>query len=223
MEERYIRNLGALSEEDIGILRTKKVCVVGCGGIGGYAIEMLARLGIGELTVVDGDSFTVSNLNRQLLSGESLIGENKARAARERVRRINSELPVNVCAAFVSETNANEILGGHDLIIDAVDSIAARRIIAEGCAKQGIFMVHAAISGWSAQVAVIAPNSGAIDRIYTDKSAVGTLSTLAFVPALAASLQAAEAVKILLNKAVTLQSRLLLADLYTQEYVTINI
>lgn len=223
MEERFIRNLGALSEEDIGTLRTKKVCVVGCGGIGGYSIEMLARLGIGELTVVDGDSFAVSNLNRQLLSGEALIGENKAFTARERVRRIDSELPVRAVASFISEANADKILKGHDLVIDAVDSIATRRIIADSCGKHGVYMVHAAISGWCAQIAVIEPGSGAIDRIYTDKSAVGSLSTLSFVPAFAASVQIAEAVKLLLNKDVPLKSRLLIADLYTQEYVKVNI
>jgi tRNA A37 threonylcarbamoyladenosine dehydratase len=82
MEERYFRNLGAISEEEIAALHTKRVCVIGCGGLGGYVIEFLSRIGIGTLTAVDGDCFVLSNLNRQLFNEEH-IGKNKALCAKD--------------------------------------------------------------------------------------------------------------------------------------------
>lgn len=222
MDERYSRNLGAITKEEIKMLRTKNVCVVGCGGIGGYVIELIARLGIGSLTVVDGDSFVLSNLNRQLLSTEAYIGMPKAQAACERVNSINSEVTVNAVPYFITADNAESILRRHDVVMDALDSVASRRIVAGACERLGIPFVHGAISGWYAQIAVIFPGSGCLEKIYpgalTEKEPPSSLS---FTPALAASIQTAEAVKVLLNKEVSLQSKLLVVDLLAQEYNTI--
>lgn len=81
MDSRYARNVPALSEAECELLRRKRVLVVGCGGLGGHLIDMLARIGIGSLRVVDGDAFEPSNLNRQLLSEVSLLGVGKAQTA----------------------------------------------------------------------------------------------------------------------------------------------
>ena len=83
MEERYIRNLGALTEQECALLHTKTVFVAGCGGLGGYLIEMLLRLGVGTIRAADGDAFEASNLNRQLLSSPQTLGQSKAEAAAE--------------------------------------------------------------------------------------------------------------------------------------------
>jgi len=223
MEERYSRNLGALTETEADRLRTKSVCVIGCGGLGGYIIELLARLGIGSLTVVDGDSFALSNLNRQLLSTEALIGKIKVRAAFDRVREINSGVSVFTVPTYLTQANADSILKGHDVVIDALDNISSRRILAESCGRLGLTLVHGAISGWCAQVAVIAPNSGALDSIYPVDLPEKKPSSLSFTPALTASIQVAEAVKVLIGREVPLQSRLLVIDLLTQEYNTIKL
>ena len=81
MDARYERNFPALSETEFAALRTKRVLVVGCGGLGGYLIEFMTRIGIGTLRICDGDVFEASNLNRQLLSQVPLVGTGKARAA----------------------------------------------------------------------------------------------------------------------------------------------
>ena len=94
MEERYIRNLGALTEEDCAVLRGKTVFVAGCGGLGGYLIEMLLRLGVGEIRAADGDVFEASNLNRQLLATRKTVGQYKVDAAEERILEINPNHPV---------------------------------------------------------------------------------------------------------------------------------
>ena len=80
-ENRYERNIGTLTPEENEKLQTFRVCAVGCGGLGGYVIEELARLGIGHITAVDGDVFQDSNLNRQLFSTEEVLGKSKAETA----------------------------------------------------------------------------------------------------------------------------------------------
>ncbi len=71
MNERYIRNIPALTEHECALLQQKTVAVVGCGGLGGHLVELMARIGVGELVVIDGDCFEISNLNRQLLQHNS--------------------------------------------------------------------------------------------------------------------------------------------------------
>ena len=103
MDPRYARNVPALSEAECELLRRKRVLVVGCGGLGGHLIDMLARIGIGSLRVVDGDAFEPSNLNRQLLSEVSLLGVGKAQTAAERVRRVNPNVAVHAVGEFLTE------------------------------------------------------------------------------------------------------------------------
>ncbi|NCC66823.1 MAG: HesA/MoeB/ThiF family protein [Clostridia bacterium] len=224
MEERYSRNIGAISKVEIAALHTKRACVIGCGGLGGYVIELLSRVGIGFLTAVDGDAFVLSNLNRQLLSSEESLGQNKALAAMDRIALINSETVFNAIPCFVTEENAESIIQNHDIVIDALDNIPARRIVAENCDRLGIPLVHGAIDGWCAQISVIFPHSQTFEKIYPAKLINNKQpSALSFTPALAASIQAAETVKVLLGRPVTLQSRLLIADMLTQEYSTVKL
>ena len=89
IENRYSRNFETLTPEDQDTLKQARVCILGLGGLGGGVCEMLARIGVGHLTLVDGDVFDATNLNRQLLSREDLIGESKAKAARDRVAAVN--------------------------------------------------------------------------------------------------------------------------------------
>lgn len=217
MQQRYQRNLGALTPEECERLNGSHVCVVGCGGLGGYIIEFLARVGVGSLTVVDGDVFDETNFNRQLLSKEALIGHGKAAAAAEHVAEINSTVNVRAVSEFLTNDNAEAILGGCDLAVDALDSIAARRLLASACAKQGIPMIHGAVRGWNAQISVIPPREGAIDALYTKQMKQPSAPTpcLAFTPALAAAIEAAEAVKVLLGRSPDLTGKLLLIDLMT--------
>ena len=92
--DRYSRNMEMLTLEENISLRSKKIAVIGCGGLGGYIIEMLARLGVGTLAVADGDVFEESNLNRQLLSDTGVIGKNKALQAKIRISTINPDTDV---------------------------------------------------------------------------------------------------------------------------------
>ena len=224
MKKRYSRALGALSEEEIAVLRSAKVCVVGCGGIGGYVIEELSRLGVGEIVAADPDCFDETNLNRQLLSSEDNIGKNKALAAAERVKSINSEVRVFPACEVFCEENAKRLLSGCGVIIDALDSAAARRTLAESCKELGLTLVHGAVSGWKAQITVLAPGSDAFSFMYPEGYCdEAVIPSLSFTPALAASIEAAEAVKVLIKRPSPLLGKLLLIDLKTMEFNTIKL
>ncbi len=224
MDIRYTRNMPALSEEECKSLQTKQVCVVGCGGLGGYIIELLARIGVGALTVVDGDVFDVTNLNRQLLSDEAGLGMSKAKAAVSRVTGINSTVSVTAVEEFLTADNALQILEGCDLVVDALDSAESRKVLAEACAEKSLRIVHGAISGWSAQVAIIEPGSGIFDKLYPPRTAnAPKKGNLSFVASVCASVQASEAVKQLIGHTSTLLGKLLLMDLKQMEFIKIDI
>jgi len=226
MNDRYIRNEKMLSRDENLSLRSCKVAVVGCGGLGGHIIEMLARLGIGHLTVIDGDVFEPSNLNRQLLSTPANLGKPKAAEAEKRVRQINPDIKVTAREAFVSEDNAGELLEGHNVICDALDNVSSRKIVAKAAEDLNIPLVFAAIAGWYAQIGTMMPGSRLLDKIYpegTNKGAETKLGNPSFTPALAASLQVAECLKLLVNKEGILKNKLLMVDTLEHEYQVIEI
>lgn len=217
MEKRYIRNVPALSEEECALLRAKKVCVVGCGGLGGHIIEQLARIGVGEIRCVDGDHFEETNLNRQIFSEEALMGKSKAEAAAKRINAINSS--VNVCAlcTYLDENNANAIINGCDAVLGGLDNIPTRKILARACAEEGVPYIYGAISGWVAQAGISMPGDGLIDRLYPTDTPLKDKSVLSFTPALCASMQTALCVKLLTGREVE-SGVLYYYDLLDQEF-----
>ena len=216
MEERYIRNLGALTEQECAQLRTKTVFVAGCGGLGGYLIEMLLRLGVGAIRAADGDVFEASNLNRQLLSAPRNLGRSKADAAAERAAEVNPDVRFTAIPEFLTEENAAELIQGCDAVLDALDSIPARRILARACAEEGIPMIHGAICGWVAQAAVITPGDDLIDRIYPEGVSPSSKASRSFTPPFCASLQTALCTRLLVGRPLE-AGRLYAADLLDME------
>ncbi len=223
MKERYIKNIGPLTAEENEQLRSKKVCIAGCGGLGGYAAELLARLGVGTLSVVDADVFDKTNLNRQILCREADIGRSKAQTAKRRIAEINSANDVQAFEVYITEENVDKIISGCDAVIDCLDSADDRKLLYSACSRQGIHLVHAAIGGWCIQASVIPPGSDMLDIIYQNNS-TAPADTLSFVPAFAASVQICEAVKLLTGRPVTLMNKLLVADLLsgTEEIIDFN-
>lgn len=215
-----------LSKEENEKLKSCKICVVGCGGLGGYVIEMLGRLGIGSITVIDGDSFEETNLNRQILSDINSLGKNKAIIAKQRMEIVNPLVKIIPVMERLNNYNAVEILKGHDLVIDAVDNIKTRFIIQRICSSQGMPMVHGAIAGWYGQITTIYPGDNTLDKIYPNKEVRGLekeLGNPSFTPALIASIQVSEALKILLSRGELLRKKLLYIDLLDQDYFIMNL
>ncbi len=219
--DRYTRNRMTISEEENKILLKSKVCVVGCGGLGGHVIEMLARLGVGHITAIDGDVFDITNLNRQILSDVDKIGKSKALTAQSRIAAVNPEVKVYPVVAFLEESNADELLKEHDVIIDALDNIDVRFIIQEAAERLETPFVYGAIAGWYAQISTIYPGEKTLNKIYRDRKAGGQekkLGNPAFTPALASAIEVSEVVKILLNKGDLLRNKMLFVNLLNQEY-----
>lgn len=160
MYQRYSRNLPALSRQEQELLHKKRVLVAGCGGLGGYITENLLRLGIGHITAVDGDSLDVSNLNRQLLATEATIGKSKAEAAKERAALVNPSVEFMAIGKYITTENAADTIAGHNIVIDALDSVSARLLLEDACAQADIPLIHGAVCGWCCQYGVSMPGSG---------------------------------------------------------------
>lgn len=222
MNPRYERNIPALSEAECEILRRKRVLVVGCGGLGGHLIDMLARIGVGFLRVVDGDVFEPSNLNRQLLSEVPLLGVSKAKAAAAKVSRVNPEIEVEAVAGFLTEKNAWQLVLSCDAVVDGLDNIDSRRILAKECEKAKIPFIYGAVSGWVAQAAVSMPGDHLVETLYPEGVVLKNKSVLSFTPALCASMQVALCVKLLTGRPVE-TGKLYYFDLLNQEFESIPI
>lgn len=226
MENRYIKNLNSLTKDECKKLNKFNVCVVGCGGIGGYIIEMLARIGVLNITGIDYDVFDTTNLNRQIISHTTNIHEKKALEAKKRVFTINPDVYfIPVCEKVTSE-NAIDLLAGNNIIFDACDNISTRLILEDACNKLETPLIHAAIQGWYGQVSTVMPYDNTISKIYsnlTDDDIDSSLGNPAFTPALVASIQVSEAIKVLLNKGDTLHKKLLSIDLLTMNFDIMDI
>lgn len=222
---RYDRNMMALSIEENERLKDFSVTVIGAGGLGGYVIEMLGRLGIGHITVVDGDDFSESNLNRQIMSNSLNLGENKAVEAKIRMKIVNDLIKVNAISEFITEENIDEILINSNLVIDAVDSIETRFLIQDSCERLEIPFIHGAIAGWYGQVTTIFPRDKTLNKVYKDKEKKKdelTQGNPSFTPAIVAAIEVSEAIKVLLDKGNILRNKLLLIDLLGEEFQVVE-
>lgn len=223
---RYSRNKTTISEEENAILKASKVCVIGCGGLGGYVIEMLGRVGVGTITAIDGDVFDESNLNRQILSDTQTIGLSKAMIAQKRMSIVNPDITVTAVAEFLTEENSEALLKGHQVIVDALDQIPTRLLVQETAEKLNIPFVHGAIAGWYGQVTTIFPGDRTLNKIYKNNTSRGKeklLGNPSFTPALASSIQVSEVIKILLQRGDLLRNKFLFANLLEQEYEIIDL
>jgi len=219
MKEQYIRNIGPLTQDDQAQLSTKTVLIAGLGGLGGHLLEHMLRVGVGKIIAADGDVFNRSNLNRQLLCTESVIGRKKADIAAQRAAAVNPSVKVVAVPEFITQDNCFCLLQGCDLALDGLDNVPARLILADACSRRGIPLIHGGISGWCAQISVVPPNSGLLDRIYTsgDSQPLPNAGCISPLPALCAAIQAAQAICLLCGRPAPLWGKLLLVDLLHAE------
>jgi molybdopterin/thiamine biosynthesis adenylyltransferase len=153
------RQMSIVTRSEQQRFKDAKITVIGCGGIGGETIEMLARMGIGELILVDEDAFDLSNLNRQTLASIADLGLDKSAVAAEKVRLINPYVKVTTFNEHVDQTNIDKVIGDSDIVIDALDNVLTRVIVSRKAKEKGIAYIHGAIHGTLGQVTVFLPNS----------------------------------------------------------------
>ncbi|SDY78166.1 HesA/MoeB/ThiF family protein [Tindallia californiensis] len=222
LDERYARNMNMLTLDENKYIQQSCVAVIGCGGLGGGIIEMLARIGVGKIIAVDGDVFDKTNLNRQLLSHSLTIGEKKAKAAQERVALVNPDVEVIAITERIDENNAESILEDAQILIDATDRIQTRLMLQNVAEKRQIPMVHGAIAGWYGQVVTILPGDRTLDRVYSNaeqnQGVEKQMGNPSFTPAMIGSIQVSETIKLLIQRGEILRNKMLYIDLLEQEY-----
>lgn len=222
LPRRYLRNYGTVGLDGQLALLRSCVVVVGLGGLGGYVVEGLARMGVGRLVLIDGDEFFDHNLNRQVLSQESYLGQAKAAVAGARVQEINAAVEVMVYAEYATAENLPGLLLGADAVVDALDRLPTRMVLQQAAAQAGVPMVHGAIGGGMGQVMTILPGDEGLRALYGDgavpeQGAEAELGTPPASPMMVAAWQVHETVKILTGKGELLRGRLLFFDAMSSE------
>jgi len=208
--ERWERNFPALTAAQQLTLWRSRVLVAGLGGLGGIQAALLARVGVGNLWLADGDVFAPSNLNRQLLATQRTLGRSKAKVTARHVKAINPGLSATATPGFLSPGNLPGYLSRVQVVLDGLDTIAARQWLAAACRAAGVPLVHGAVLGNFGQVATLLPGDPVdLARIYpTEALAEGPREVLAPAVTLVASLQVQEAVRLLLGQPPAYHGRL---------------
>ena len=203
--ERYLSHGQSLDLKQQIRLCEGRVLVCGCGGLGGVLINLLARAGVGFLRLVDGDVFAPTNLNRQWFCDAGSIGLPKAQVSAVRLQDLNPFTRVEAITEPLTEGNALTLMANIDLALDALDNIAGRLVLARAAKELQLPFIHAAATGWCGQVSTFLPDSRRrLDDIYGGRQdrdaaemATGIIGTTA---ALVGSLQAAEAIRLLIGQ-----------------------
>lgn len=127
MSSQFERTELLIGKEGIAKLTEARIVVFGIGGVGGYAVEALARSGVGFIDLFDSDVICLSNLNRQIIATHKTIGRYKVDVCKERILDINPQAVVNACRVFYSQENSNDIdLSVYDYVIDAIDTVSSK-------------------------------------------------------------------------------------------------
>jgi len=215
---RYLRNMGTIGIEGQLKLLRSTVAVCGAGGLGGTIIELLARQGIGHLVIIDNDKFAENNLNRQIIATESDLRKSKVKVAAARVKKINSAVVISAVNKTINSKNIKEIIIDASVVLDGLDNLKTRRIVARACDELEIPFVHGAIAGFSGQLMTIFPGDKGLNDIWglsTDENGCG-IETYTGNPAATAAVIAAwevqEAIKIITGIGTPVRNRLIFID-----------
>ncbi|MGV8080759.1 MAG: ThiF family adenylyltransferase [Syntrophales bacterium] len=204
---RYVRNRDIISPAEQLKLAGSQVAVAGAGGLGGHVILLLARIGVGRLVVVDCDRFDDTNLNRQALCSRETLNQSKAEAAVEAVAAINPGVRVVPHRERIDASNADVLLAGADVIVDALDNAPDRLVLQEAARRLGIPLVHGALAGFEGRVMTVYPGDPGLEQLYEPAAAEADperpealLGVPAVTAAVVGSLQAMEVLKVLLHR-----------------------
>ncbi|MEA1958847.1 MAG: HesA/MoeB/ThiF family protein [Chloroflexota bacterium] len=200
-------------------LKASHAVVVGVGGLGCAAALNLACAGIGRISLVDDDVIELSNLNRQILHWEQDVGERKTISAMKKLNTINSALEIDAVCEKITEDNVYDIIKGANVVINGLDDFETRFVVNSACVKRNVPFIHAGISGLLGQITTIVPGkTPCLSCMYPDiPPAEDTIPVFGVTPAFMASLQVAEAIKLLAGFGETLGGRMMYFDGETME------
>ena len=228
--ERYARQsrfwaIGPTGQER---LAASHVLVVGCGALGSASVNLLARAGVGRLTIVDRDFVELGNLQRQMLFDEvdAAAGTPKAIAAARAVARINSEVTVHPIVAELTPANAEELVSQADVVIDGTDNFEARYLINDACVKLGIPWIYGGALGSTGMSMTIVPGETACFRcVFPVPPPAGAMETTDTAGVLAAgtttvaAIQSTEAMKLLVGDSANRSRGLTAFDVWTNDHL----
>ncbi|WP_292520535.1 HesA/MoeB/ThiF family protein [Methanoculleus sp.] len=212
--ERYRRQIALFGEKAQERLATARVLIVGAGGLGCPAALYLAAAGIGEIRLVDGDVVDRTNLNRQVLHADRDIGRAKVESAAGKLRTQNPEIRVTAVHAAVNDDNADALVNGADLIIDAADNFAVRYTLNRAALRSGVPLIHGAVRGFDGQATTIIPGQTAcLECIFPVAPPIeGVTPVIGTTPGIIGLIQANEAIKYITGTGDLLTDRLLIWD-----------
>ena len=230
--ERYSRHL-LLPEVGLdGQRRLKggRVLLVGAGGLGSPLALYLAAAGVGHIGLVDFDVVDVTNLQRQVLHGTKDIGRSKLASARDRIADVNPHVHVEPYETHLTSANALEILAGYDVVVDGTDNFPTRYLVNDACVLLGIPNVYGSIFRFEGQASVFATPDGPCYRcLFREPPPPGLVPScaeggvLGVLPGLVGTIQATEALKLLLGAGELLIGRLLLVDALRMRFRTLSL
>lgn len=215
--ERYDRQImleeiGPSGQEKLG---QAKVCICGAGGLGSPAALYLVAAGIGTVKIIDHDCVSQSNLNRQILHGDSDLDRFKVDSARDCLKRLDSRAAIETSTETLGPENTAALVAGYDVIIDALDNFHARGVLNRAAVNLGIPMIHGAVNGFEGRVLTVLPGrSACLACMHAGPipAPSGKIPVIGVTPAVIGAIQATEAVKLLLGIGDLLQDRLLVYD-----------
>lgn len=200
---RLVRNRGVIKAGEQARLLSCRALVIGCGGLGGQVVTLLARVGLGGLSLCDFDVFDETNLNRQLLSREDNLGRGKAEVAGEEAGRIASHLDIRVHPVRAEVGNLAELVQGVDIVVDCLDSIETRLLAEAAAHRAGLPFIHASIAGDEGLALVSRPGQLRMSILYGStggKGAERVLGVPTITPAALGTLESLLVVKELLGR-----------------------
>lgn len=209
---RYIRQLALpeISTQNQIALASSRILCVGAGGLAASALPYLAGAGVSHITIIDHDQIALSNLHRQVFFTEADIGQNKAVVLVRRLQALNRDSKVIANNSRLTTSNAEILIGEHDIVIDCTDNYRAKYVINDYCYLLGIPWVYASVDQWSGQCALFDGEQGCYRCLYPEPVAVKNCSeagVLGTTPGLLGQLQALEALKLLLDLPLDLSAK----------------
>lgn len=193
-----IEEIGRAGQEKI---KKARICICGAGGLGSPSAIYLSAAGIGSLTLIDHDRVSLNNLNRQILHSEEKIGRYKVDSAKAYLSHLNSGTDVTALREKITAVNAEKLITGHDVVIDALDNLDARYLINEAVQKTKTVLIHGAVDRFEGRIMTIVPGKTACLRcLYRGPvKPSGSIPVIGVAPAVIGALQAAEAIKYILG------------------------
>lgn len=201
-----------------------KVLLVGAGGLGSPVALYLAAAGVGTIGVVDGDTVSITNLQRQVLHSTPDVGRPKVQVAKERMQAINPNVKVDTYETYLSETNAMELIKPYDFVIDGTDNFATKYLVNDACVMQGKAFTMGGISKYSGQLMTHVPGSACYRCLFPEPPAKQDVETCAMVGVLGSiagmlgTVQATECIKYLAGVGQLLTNSMLTFDALSMQW-----